>query len=244
MIVGSILRMRRDLRGLLRSRRITGPARTVAWPDDDAWVSSARPCDEFHLDSGYAVTSHVPGWMLPVDAPDDLTILLPSLPQVGGHVLTAETVGREDELVSHFAQLPRLPDPARRRETAAFCSLDVNILISLPRETAIVADMFSGSQKSARALLDILADLNGPAEVVYDDLDQGWAVRIQVERNAVMVLEWNWEAADGLRRVRALRLPRDTIAAQALAARHRLDHLHACLLAALGTDLWDYPARG
>ena len=113
----------------------------MAWPDDDAWIAAARSCAAFHLDVGYAVASYVPGWMLPVDAADDVPIALPDLPQVRGHVLTADTVGREAELIGHFAQLPPLPDPETRRETAAFCSLDVNVLIGFP---AHAGGLFAG----------------------------------------------------------------------------------------------------
>ncbi len=181
--------------------------------------------------------------MLPIGAPDDPSIALPDLPRMCGHVLTADTIGREGELIRHFRQLPRLPEPATRRETAAFCSLNVNVFIGLPGQTPIVADMFAGSQKAARDLLGVLADTNGPDGVIYDNLDQGWALRILVEGDAVLVFDWDWEAADGWHNARALRLPRDAVAWQAVAARLRLDHLHTTLLAALGTDLWSYPAR-
>ena len=59
----------------------------------------------------------------------------------------------------------------------------------------------------------------------------------------MLVLEWDWEAADPRQDARALRLPRRELAVQAAAARRRLDHLHGALAAALGRDLWFYPAR-
>ena len=106
----------------------------------------SRPCEEFRLDAGFAVTSYVPGWLLPAGAPDDASIALPELPLTSGYVLTEDAVGREDELVRHFAQLPPLPGPARRRETAAWCCLEVNLLLCLPSEHPIVADTFGLSR--------------------------------------------------------------------------------------------------
>ena len=42
----------------------------------------ARPCRAFQLDVGYAVTPCVPGWMLPVDWPNDAPFPLPDLPRL------------------------------------------------------------------------------------------------------------------------------------------------------------------
>lgn len=235
--------LRSLLRVGLRRRRRWAVTAGPAWPDDEVWVASARPCPDIEIDVGFAVTAHVPGWMFPVDVLDDVSIALPNLPQVLGHVLTADAIGHEAELIRHFARLSPLPVRARRRETAEFCSLDVNLLLCPPGEAPVLVDMFAGSWKAAGALLDTLADLNSPAGELYDNLDQGWALRILLEREAVLVLEWDWEAADPQHEARALWLPRRKLAMQAETARRRLDHLHDVLAAALGRDLWFYPAR-
>ena len=205
-------------------------------------MGSARPCHEFQLDAGYAVTAHVPGWLLPVDASDDPPIALPDLPRIAGHVLTADAVGHEAELVRHFAQLPPLPRPMRRRETAAFCCLEVNLLLCLPGEHPVVVDTFGPSRAEADRLLAELADTGASPAVLYDNLDQGWALRVVVEPEAVFVLDWAWDAPDPRRGARSLRLPRTVLAGQAAAARGRLQHLHGLLLDALGRDLWARPA--
>jgi hypothetical protein len=195
-------------------------------------------CPEFQLDAGYAVTSYVPDWMLSATAPDDPAILLPDLPQVVGHVLTADAIGHETELLRYFSQLPQLPGRSSRRETAPFCSLAVNLLLRLPGEPPIVADMFAGSRPAAAALLDGLADTDAPGGSLYDNLDQGWALRILVQHDAVLVLDWSGEADERREDARALRLSRHAVAAQAIAARRRLDHLHSVLMDVLGRDLW------
>lgn len=230
---------------LHRFRKLFGPrvADILEWPDDASWIPTARPYAEFRLDAGYAVTPYVPGWMLPAGVPDDPPVPLPNLPEVAGHVLTADAVGREAELVRHFSQLPSLPDPASRREIAEFSSLSVNVLLCLPEEAPIVADMFVGSQQATGFLLDDLSDATGAGGMVYDNLDQGWALRILVEADAVLLLDWDPEAIDPRESARALRLSRRIVAAQASAARQRLNHLHATLLHALGRDLWSCQGR-
>lgn len=222
---------------LFRLRREAAPE----WPDDGSWIPAIRSCTEFKLDAGYAVTSCVPGWMLPVGVPDCPPVPLPDLPQVAGHVLAANAVGREAELIRYFSRLPQLPDRASWREITEFSSLPVNLLLSLPGEDPIVADMFAGSRRAADSLLDDLSNVEGAGGTVYDNLDQGWALRIMVRADAVLVLDWNPEAADPRESARVLQLPRSAVAVQAIAARHRLDHLHAVMLHTLGRNLWSCP---
>ena len=219
------------------------PQTRPEWPDDGSWTLHAHPCGEFQLDAGFAVTPYVPSWMLPIGAPDDPPVPLPDLPRVAGHVLTADAIGRETELIRYFSRLPSLGDRSSWRETAEFSCLSVNLLLRLPEVAPVVADMFAASRQAAGSLLD---DLSGGGEkggIVYDNLDQGWALRILVQDDAVFVLEWNWETAHPRAGARALRLPRPMVAAQAIAARHRLDELHGTMLGALGRDLWSCPAR-
>ena len=215
----------------------------LGWPDDDSWIPTTCTHAEFRLDAGYAVTPYVPGWMLPVGAPDDPPIPLPDLPEIAGHVLTADAVGLEAELVHHFSRLPPLPGLACQREIAPFSSLSVNLLLCLPGEAPVVADMFAGSRLAVASLLDDLSNTAGVGGIVYDNLDQGWALRILVEADAVLVLDWDPEEGDPREGARALRLPRRAVAEQAAASRRRLDHLHATLLRALGRDLWSCPVQ-
>jgi len=215
----------------------------LGWPDDGSWIPTAHTHTEFRLDAGYAVTPYVPGWMLPVGAPDDPPIPLPDLPEIAGHVLTADAVGREAELVRHFSRLPPLPGLACQREITPFSSLSVDLLLCLPGEAPVVAEMFAGSRLAAASLLDDLSNAAGEGGTLYDNLDQGWALRILVEADAVLVLDWDPEESDPREGARALRLPRSAVAEQAAAARQRLHHLHATLLRALGRDLWSCPVQ-
>ena len=232
-----IRRMFRSVQERWHRRPPTDPE----WPDDGSWMGSAQPCPEFRLDAGYAVTHYVPGWLLPVHAPNAPPISLPKLPRTAGHVLTVDTIGREAELVRHFAQLPPLPDPVLRRETAAWSCLEVNLLLCPPGEHPVVADTFGPSRAEADRLLAELADTDTPPAMLYDNLDQGWALRVVVEPEEVFVLDWAWDAPDPRHGARSLRLPRPELARQAAAARERLQHLHETLVGALGRDIWTRP---
>lgn len=117
----------------------------------------------------------------------------------------ADAVGRETELIRHFSRLPSRPDRSSRRETAAFSCLPVNLVLRLPGEAPIVADMFAESRQAAGALLDDLSDGSGASG--YDKLNQGWALHILVRDDAILVLDWDWEAVDPREGARALRLP-------------------------------------
>jgi hypothetical protein len=160
---GLAVKVLHRLRGFFRARGEAIPE----WPDDGSWMPTARTHAEFRLDAGYAVTPYVPGWMLPVGTPNDPSIALPDLPEVAGHVLTADAVGLEAELVRHFSRLPPLPGPACRREIAPFSSLSVNLLLCLPGEPPVVADMFVGSRMAAASLLDDLSNPAGAGGTVY-----------------------------------------------------------------------------
>jgi hypothetical protein len=111
-------------------------------------------------------------------------------------------------------------------------SLRANVLLCPAGEWPIVVDMFGASIRRTSELLVILAsDDQGPGEL-YDNLDQRWALRILLRRDAVYVLDWDWESPGGLRDARSERLGRDTVAAQARAALLRLDRLHPLVVAA------------
>ena len=90
-------------------------------------------------------------------------------------------------------------------------------------------------------MLAVLANADGPADCLYDNLDQGWALRIVATQDAVFSLEWDWERPAGEDAPRALRFPRQGLALQAAAALERLHHLHGALVRELGMDLWNQP---
>ena len=205
------------------------------------WTRAARPVTGFSLDVGVATPAHCPAWLLPAGSDDSPRIALPALPITAGYVMSADAAGHEDELVRYYRRLPRPPPPATRRDVAPYCNFGVDLLLRLPGEPHLRVDMFGGGHVAARRLLGVLADTQAPASTAYDNLDQGWALLILVEADAVSMLDWEWESADPACPPRALRFARGELARHAEAALRRLEHLHARLVTALGADLWRAP---
>jgi hypothetical protein len=208
-----------------------------------SWLNTAREVVAFDLDVVIDVPAHIPGWLL-----RELTPEPPRLPPIPianhhGHVRSADAMGREAELVSHYRSLLlAAPGWQQRRDTRSGC-FDVGLLIKIPGEPDLCIDMFNGAAQATAELLAVMAGSDAPEGPVYDDLDQGWALRIVATPDAVFTLEWDWERPEGDDTPRALRFPRRQFALQAAAALQRLQRLHAVLVKELGHDLWNQPPR-
>lgn len=211
--------------------------------DTAMWSAAARPCPSFILDAGIAVPAYVPNCLLPEGLQDAPKFAPVSLPVTAGFVLTADATGREAELIEHYAHVLHAAAGAgwRGDTLRPHSCVEVNILLILPGEHCVVIDMFGAAQLGADAMLQQLADPATVPAVIYDNLDQGWALRVLIRPADVIVLEWDWEQPATAETVRALRLPRAEVARQAAAARQRLQALHSSLKIAVGMDLWNIP---
>ncbi len=114
-------------------------------------------------------------------------------------------------------------------------------MIAIKNEHPLQIEMFSGSAVAAAKLLEWLANLASHAGILYDNLDQGWALRMTATATEVFTLEWNWEISADEDEPRALCFPRSVLAARAQDALQRLKQLHAALVRTIGTDLWNVP---
>ena len=167
-----------------------------------------------------------------------------SLPVTGNFVLSADAAGRKEELADYYRRLLAKAAPAAERsDSAAYGCLEVGVLLMLPEEPHVLVDVFGAAQRGADFLLGELADVAAPTGVAYDDLDQGWALRILVEPDSVVVLQWDWDRPVAGQTVLAVRLARQDVAQQAAEARVRLRRLHGFLKDSLGVDLWNLPGR-
>ena len=214
----------------------------IAPPELD-WSSVPRRAGGFILDLGFATPSRVPNWMLAAGTGAEPPVKEPGLPVMRGYVLSADTVGREDALLEYYRQMPELPPKRLRHETERFNCFSVDALLECPPQPGITMDTFGGGRGAAGKLLGALADLRSAPSIAYDNLDQGWALLVRIERDDVLLLKWDWESGDSLGRVQALRLARDEVARQASAAQARLDRLHSLLLAGIGVELWQAVVR-
>ena len=209
-------------------------------PEPD-WSQVPRRVDGFVVDVGFEVSAVVPHWMLPAGSGDGPRVAIPGPPMLevhSSHAMSRHVKGREAELCAYYRRLPPLPPPDRRAETERYNCFQVDVVFERPPDFHAVADCFGGGHLAADELLAALADLDAPPCVAYDNLDQGWALTVRIEAEDVLVMDWNWDDADPAATMRPLRLARDAVAQQAIAARCRLRCIHALLMAEVGIDLW------
>lgn len=208
--------------------------------EDETWMVRARPlgsvlCDAaFRIaDSLYIGPDHDIG---PADwerlrVPLGTTDLLYRVPLLAA---TLDLPGREPALVAHYERLIAL---ARQHGKAAalahpFPYFSVTPLL-LEEGRAIVTFPWTDDVPQTVATLTALAGA-GSDGVLWDDIDQGWFIRLVVRDGTLFIAEVDPdEGADTL-----LRADAKTIADQATAALARLRSLHAHLIRAVGRDLW------
>ena len=207
------------------------------------WMATARPAPPFTLDACLDAPSHVPGWMLEPGTSRSPTIDPVRLPNRFGFVTTADAAGQAPLLATHYRHIlqaaPRRA--AWRQDIARFACFAVDLVIAMDGEHPLRIEMFGGAAMAATALLGRLADPAAPDGLLYDNLDQGWALRMTATATEVFTLEWNWERPADEDEPRALRFPRHVLASQARGAVQRLEPLHAALTLAIGSDLWNVP---
>ncbi len=210
-----------------------------------AWMADTRPAPVFMLDACFDAPAHVPGWMLEQNTSNGPTIDPVPLPNHAGFVTTTDAIGHEQTLAAHYRRiLAAAPPPARwRPDIARFCCFEVDLVIGIAEEHPLRIEMFRGATLAATELLGQLADPASPDGVLYDNLDQGWALRMNAVGSDVFTLEWNWERPLGEDEPRILRFPRPLLAVQARSALQRLHYVHHVLVQAIGIDLWNLPPR-
>ena len=165
------------------------------------------------------------------------------LPNRFGFVTTADALRQVPLLAAHYRHiLDAAPRQAtRRRDVARFSCFNIDLVIAIEGEHPLRIEMFGGAAMAAAELLGRLADPAGPNGVLYDNLDQGWALRMTTTATDVFTLEWDWERPADEDEPRALRFARHLLASQARDALQRLEQLHAELVLTIGTDLWNVP---
>ncbi len=210
-----------------------------------AWMADARPAPAFTLDACLDAPAYVPGWMLDQNTSNRPTIDPVPLPNHAGFVTTTDATGHEPTLAAHYRRILDVAPPRTewRPDVARFSCFDVDLVIGIAEEHPLRIEMFGGATLAATELLGQLADPASPDGVLYDNLDQGWALRMYAIGSDVLTLEWDWERPLGDDEPRALCFPRGLVAVQARSTRQRLQHVHHALVQAIGTDLWNLPPR-
>ena len=212
--------------------------------DDAAIATLARPCSSFILDAGLAITAYIPGCLLPPGTRHSPPIDTPALTLHAGHVLTRDAMGHHAALIDYHRRMLRIAAASGwSGAIGPYSCVEANLLLVPEGEHPVLIDMFGGAQREAGETLEQLADPATPPGVIYDNLDQGWALRILLDETDITTLEWDWDRPLDDQDVRVLRLQRSAVVQQATAAQSRLRQLHATLVRAIGIDLWNTPAR-
>jgi hypothetical protein len=158
-----------------------------------------------------------------------------------GDVLAETAISQESTLAEHYRRiLMAAPSWRQWRVTHRGC-FEVDVVICIEGEHELRLETFNGAAFGAYELLALLADADARPDTLYDNLDQGWALRMISTSDAVFTLEWNWQCSADEDRPRALCFPRRELADPARDALSRLKHLHRALVRDLGVDLWNQP---
>jgi hypothetical protein len=209
--------------------------------DTTDWMPSSRPSPPFRLDVCFAAPCYVPGWMLQNASCKTAPVAPTPLANDVGYVLSEAAIGHEAALAEHYRRiLVAAPDWRRWRDAHRGC-FEVDLVIRIEGEHDLQLEMFGGAALAAAELLILLADSDAPPDTLYDNLDQGWALRMVATPDAIFTREWDWERPAAEDKPRALSFPRRELAAQAANALEQLRQVHGALVRDIGTDLWNQP---
>ena len=213
-------------------------------PCDGSWTARSTRPRTFGCDTLFAIntdirfcdkrTGHfIPGAAASLPAPD-LPMTVP------GWVAARDLAGREDELVRHYRRVVRAFDDAARTWPISVASPHFWSRPAIIADGQVVSSfLWYDWVPEAVALFEALVGAPGTADdVILDDLDQGWRVRIVRVGSLVHIVEWDWEdeAAELCGHVFDGR----ALAREAADALGRLRRTHRHLVDALGHDHWTH----
>lgn len=211
-------------------------------PDDVAWMAQSVRVDDFrcdvvfHLSTGIQfydpATGHIiPGEVAPLPMPD--------LPLTGTSGVSAlAVIGREQDLVHHYrsvvAAFARHGRAAQLRPRSPYFWLKPAIIAN---GLVLTQCPWYDTVPEAEALLRVLVSgPEAPDGELWDDLDQGWQIRIVKRDDLVCVAEWDWE--ERCQPAGGLAFTPMQLSQEATAALARLRGVHRFLVEALGHDWW------
>lgn len=215
-------------------------------PVNDDWMDTTREAPEFRLDVGFYCPDYAPAQFSRNDGDREKPGIVTSpFSLVNGFVLSSEVVGREDELSVYYRRLLERRSPfSSDANVRQFQCLEVDLFVTFKDEHPLHIEQFGAAVLGCRELLAQLASMQEPVGELYDNLDQGWALRILLSSEEVFSLEWDWEGPEDWRtHARALRFDRRRLAEQAEAALSRLLVVHRSLVESMGEDYWNTPPR-
>ncbi len=208
----------------------------VAWTAQSVRVEDVR-CDVvFHLSIGIQFCDPATGHIIPGEV---ASLPKPDLPLTGPSGVSAlAVIAREQDLVHHYRNVVAAfachGRAAQLRPRSPYFWLKPAIIAN---GSVLTQCSWYDTVPEAEALLQVL--VSGPEALdgeLWDDLDQGWQIRIIKRDDLVFVAEWDWEE----RRQPAGGLAFDLVqlSREATTALARLRAVHRVLVEALGHDWW------
>jgi hypothetical protein len=200
--------------------------------DDAVWTARARRYESFECDAVFNIVYIVSSDRAPGQDP-----MPPAAPEKRP---AARVIGHEAALIEHYrrviAAVSAHGDATRLDRPFPAFSIQPAILIEGEVFTSFTwTDDIDETREILRAFAESRPHSPG---VVWDDVEQGWAIRVVSEGEWTFLIEWDWEHDDDPQDAIAMRTV--DLAAQAQAALDRLDALHRHLIDAFGRDYWTY----
>jgi hypothetical protein len=210
-----------------------------------AWIAQARRLHVFVCDAVFWIE---PSFYI---GPDDgmtslewetANVRLPPLDlprQLADRVTTAELLGREDALISHYRRLVEVAE--MHSETASlrpfpYFRTQPAIITS---DEVLTEFSWNDDIHETQTILEMLAESGGGApRLLHDDQDQGWHILIVATDAVTCFIEWDAEGPPPA--VGGYAVDAAGLARQAGAALDRLQIIHDRLVRALGQDYWTY----
>ncbi|PCE22741.1 hypothetical protein BWP39_23970 [Paraburkholderia acidicola] len=213
----------------------------------DDWIPTATHVRDFSCDAVFLINdghSIGTGGDLSDEERERLSEPLRELglPQLARtHLPTRDLLDRETHLARYYEQLIAIAGArgsTQEMQSGGFPYFAVKpAFVSAGQDLTnfLWIDWVAETAEVLKALADF--DQGAPREV-WDDLDQGWAVRIVSRGPMTYVIEWNWEDDEAV--LAGYAFATDELARQAAAAHERLSIIHRRLIELLGHDYWTY----
>jgi hypothetical protein len=210
-----------------------------------AWMRALQSCDSPVCDVFIRLADSVyvgpQNGMTPAQWRDErIPLPTPALPcRLPGRVATAELLGREAVLATHYAALASILTAHGRAAELShpfpYFTLQPAVLCG---DTVLAGWPWSDSLPEAAATLERLAQAGraAPGTVLLDEEDQGWRLLIVAGAERLQLVEWDGEGPPPISG--GWQVPTLTLAQQAAEALHRLHAVRTGLRRHLGYDPW------
>ena len=211
-------------------------------PDDAAWIEGATQVHDFTVDSLFLIAPHIQfcdeqtGRIIPGEAEH---LPIPDLPFIQPEWVTASSLhGQEDELIRHYKRIFAAFAQHGRSAQLRPRSNQFWLKPAIVENGAILTRCsWYDTVPEAEALLQaLIGAAHAPDGEVWDDLDQGWAIRIVKSGGMTCLAEWNWE--DGETAPAGYVFNAAKMAQRATVALTELRALHETLVETFGCDWW------